>query len=311
MAKKIKISVRSFPEMDASVLEMLAGCGDRIVMKDGTVYRIAGDNVYSCEDSPEGKTLLSQIQPIKTNSSSADSEEEALKAALRGQADLPLLSGFGLKDRAKRCAILLHLSQHTEISFLRELIPLDGKDRIVMTDNGNAVILVNTDRKTENEIREFAAAAAETVENEAGINCFAGIGRITESIADISGSYSDAETAISIGIRYRIPGRVFSFSELTLERLTDAIPDEEASELKKEIIPDRCEKLFTEDILETIRAFFLNDLNLSTTARQLYIHRNTLIYRMEKIRKVTGLDLRKFEDAVIFRILMSISDKQG
>ena len=69
--------------------------------------------------------------------------------------------------------------------------------------------------------------------------------------------------------------------------------------------------VLTEETLETIRVFFRNDLNLSTTARQLFIHRNTLIYRMEKIRKATGLDLRKFEDAAVFRILMSIPDKQA
>ena len=66
----------------------------------------------------------------------------------------------------------------------------------------------------------------------------------------------------------------------------------------------------TNEILETIRVFFLNDLNLSTTARQLFIHRNTLLYRMEKIRKITGLDLRKFEDAAVFRFVMSLTDKK-
>ena len=62
-------------------------------------------------------------------------------------------------------------------------------------------------------------------------------------------------------------------------------------------------------MLETIRVYFQNDLNLSTTARELFIHRNTLIYRMDKVRKATGLDLRKFEDAAVFRLIMNFTER--
>ena len=88
------------------------------------------------------------------------------------------------------------------------------------------------------------------------------------------------------------------------------IPAEKAEKIKKDIITDKSEKVLNEETIETVRAFFRNDLNLSTTARQLYIHRNTLIYRLEKIRKATGLDLKRFEDAAVFRMLMSIQERQ-
>ena len=94
-----------------------------------------------------------------------------------------------------------------------------------------------------------------------------------------------------------------------IERLSDLIPAGEAEKFRKEMISPRAEKVLTEEIMETIHVFFMNDLNLSTTARQLFIHRNTLLYRMEKVRKATGLDLRKFEDAVVFRMIMDTVKK--
>ena len=105
-------------------------------------------------------------------------------------------------------------------------------------------------------------------------------------------------------MRHRIPGTVYDFGAQTLERLADLIPSGKAEAFRQRIIPPEAEKVMTEETIETIRAFFRNDLNLSTTARELFIHRNTLLYRMEKVRKATGLDLRKFEDAAVFRILM-------
>ena len=90
------------------------------------------------------------------------------------------------------------------------------------------------------------------------------------------------------------------------KRMTDLIPPESAKRFREEVIPPGAEKVLTDELIETIRVFFGNDLNLSTTARQLFIHRNTLLYRMDKIRKATGLDLRRFEDAAVFRIMMDI-----
>ena len=310
MSKSIRVSVSSFSETDPAITDQLTYGHDDMILKDGIWYVRAGNTVYSAESTPEGNELLKIIRQKGFLPDVPDAEEKALNNALTGHADVQILQSFGIKDHVERCVILFRFSQYADGALLRELIPLDSRDRIVITENGDAALLMHTDNRTEDEILEFAAAAAETVESEAGITCFAGIGRPDDSLERIATGFLEAEAALNTGLKHRIPGRAFAFSRITLERLADSIPLEKASALKKEIVPECYEKLMTEEMLETIRTFFRNDLNLSTTARKLFIHRNTLIYRMEKIRKVTGLDLRKFDDAVVFRMLMSFSDRQ-
>ena len=175
-------------------------------------------------------------------------------------------------------------------------------------ENGDTVLVLSMKKRTPEEVFEFASAATETMESEAGISCHAGIGKTAETINRLSSAYREAEAAIEIGKRHKLPGHVFDYERLTLERLADLIPEETARRFRKEILTEEASTVLNGEMLETIRVFLRNDLNLSTTAREMFVHRNTLLYRMEKIRKATGLDLRKFEDAVVFRILMSLGE---
>lgn len=311
MAKEIRVTVRSFPETAPEIRELLQGSAEIINAEDGFSYLCSDGMVYSCRTSPEGTELLAAIAPAGTTEITFNNEENTLCDVIQGKVDATQLRSFGFREGTKRCVILFRLSQPTDAGTLRGLIPLEESDRIVVLENGDAVLLINMNGRTPEEVIEFAYAAAETLGSEAGLTCFAGIGRPAYTLQDIAAGFRDAEEALATGLRHRIPGNVFVYGRHTLERFADMIPEEKAEKLKKEIIPDEAEKVLTEETLETIRVFFRNDLNLSTSARQLFIHRNTLIYRMEKIRKATGLDLRKFEDAAVFRILMSIPDKQA
>ena len=194
---------------------------------------------------------------------------------------------------------------------LQNNIPLESSDRLISMDNGDVALILHMNERSENEPFEYAEAVTETMESEAGIACYAGVGRPSDSLDTLSVSYEEARNALETGLQHHQPGRVFSYSKQALERLTDLIPGDRASVfLQKELSPE-AQKVLTDEMLETIRVFFQNDLNLSTTARHLFIHRNTLLYRMDKIRKATGLDLRRFEDAVVFRFLMSFSDRNS
>ena len=105
-----------------------------------------------------------------------------------------------------------------------------------------------------------------------------------------------------------MPDPVYLYREQVLERLLSEIPEETRTRFRKSLICGNVRKTLNEETLNTAEAFFKSDLNLSDTARQLFIHRNTLLYRLEKIRKETGLDLRKFNDAVAFKILILLPD---
>ncbi len=309
MARKVELLVRSFSETDSSVRNILTNGGNGTARLNGMLYFLAGGQVYSCIDTPEGRNLLETAaawnkpdQPIRT-------EEQILQDVLTGASDASVLYGIGFTSRVPRCVVLFR-SLHPGKALSRETIPVETADRIVIMGNGDLAVIMQTERRSAEDVYEFTSAAVGTMEIEAGIACSAGIGRISEKCETLADSYRDAREALETGLRHKLPGNVFTYEKQILERLADMIPAESAKEFRRKILPPESDKLLTPEILETIQVFFQNDLNLSTTARQMYIHRNTLLYRMEKIRKEIGLDLRKFEDAVVFRMMMSLVDKQ-
>ena len=128
--------------------------------------------------------------------------------------------------------------------------------------------------------------------------------------SELKDSFDKAETAISLGKRFLAGESVYAYGHLAAERLLNAVSPGERARLRKELFTPETRKMLTREMMETIDAFFRNDLNLSTTAREMFIHRNTLIYRLDKIRKVTGYDLRHFRDAVAFRLLSRLPENE-
>ena len=311
MEQKIQLVVRPASEINQDPQIPAELLQDEITQRDGFLYFRAGDTVFSCADTPEGKALLEAAARGMRTGAKPDTEEQVWKDLLSGEADPSKLRKYAIQDHVPRCVILFRPVSESRDRFRYEMIPIEETDRIAGLDNGEAALILNMKKRSPEETFEYAAAVAETMESEAGVSCFAGIGRPAESLSDLSESFRDARNAVEIGIRYKIPGQVFAWNRQILERLTDLIPAGSAEAFRKEMIPPQAEKVLNDETLETVRVFFQNDLNLSTTARQLFIHRNTLLYRMEKVRKATGLDLRKFEDAVVFRILMNISTDEG
>ena len=307
--QSFRIEIQPFSETDPKIREQI-GNGDHWMVRDnGKAYLRIGETVYSCEDYPEAIKLLEAFSLGCRADYRIDSEERAWQALLKGSANpLQVAQKYGIQNRGARSVILFRPMQTCSSSDLRESIPLEDLDRIIPLENGDTVLVLSMKKRTPEEVYEFASAATETMESEAGISCYAGIGKTAETINRLAFAYREAEAAIEIGKRHKLPGHVFDYERQTLERLADLIPEEEARRFRKEILTEDASAVLNGEMLETIRVFLRNDLNLSTTAREMFVHRNTLLYRMEKIRKATGLDLRKFEDAVVFRILMSLGE---
>ena len=307
MAKQLQLTIEPFSEVNAQIRKMLGNEDRNPVRKDGKVFFRIGEAVYSCPDTSEASAFLAGILCGNIKERIPDGEEETWRAVLKRTAGCSSLLRYGIREKTPRCVVLLHPLQYTDCFALQENIPIEETDRIVRMENGDAALILNMSSRSPEEVDEYAAALTETMESEAGISSCAGIGKTAETLDGVSRSYEEAKAAMATGIRHRIPGRVYAYDRLTLERMADLIPESSVAEFRQAILPPQAEKLLTAEMLETIRVFFQNDLNLSTTARQLYIHRNTLIYRMDKIRKATGLDLRIFEDAAVFRLMLCFS----
>ena len=308
MDKKIQITVRPCSESDPDIIRLLKENKEGFVRREGFLYFCKDNLVFSCRDSSETVNFLELLRgkgdlPDNRNS------DDIWNSILYGKAAESDMKKYGIQNNVPRCVILFRPVQGNGQKIPGEIIPLDASDILVNLQSGETALILNMKSRSPEEAFEYAAAVAETMENEGGLSCLAGIGRTADRTDRITESFSDARSAIDTGIRHNVHGRIFSWDRLMIERLSDLIPAGEAEKFRKEMISPRAEKVLTEEIMETIHVFFMNDLNLSTTARQLFIHRNTLLYRMEKVRKATGLDLRKFEDAVVFRMIMDTVKK--
>ena len=299
----VRIGLVKPDEVPAEIRARLTADGET-VRAGGLIYLSAGSRILCCEDSEEGEAVIRAMAPER-DSNPADDPWRALLTGGAKTGTVP--------DGIPRCVIVLRAAPGQEKlpdrAAFADLIPAEPGDAITGI-NGAFVLIKQADRQAEDEITEFTAAVIDTAETEAGIRLQAGIGRITRNAAELKASFAEAEAAIDTGRRF-LPGEtVYAYSRLAAERLMAAVPAEVRAQLRKELFTPETRKLLNSEMMETIEAFFRNDLNLSTTAREMYIHRNTLIYRLDKIRKATGFDLRRFQDAAAFRLLSRLPEDE-
>ena len=136
----------------------------------------------------------------------------------------------------------------------------------------------------------------------------AAYGTIVEELKDVSRSYKEADMALEVGRVFYVEKKILAYNELGIGRLIHQLPASLCEMFLNEVFEDGKADIFEEEELTTVYTFFDNNLNISETARRLYVHRNTLVYRLEKIQKKTGLDVRVFDDALTFKIAMMVAD---
>jgi carbohydrate diacid regulator len=161
--------------------------------------------------------------------------------------------------------------------------------------------------ETENEYRssvDYAEFLTQSLKEELGITVSVGVGSTVRELKDIADSYARGENALRYADVFDIKGNVHSYREFLLIKMLEDIPEGKLNQYLAEITDEHCAEVFEdEEMLTTAEAFLQSSLNVSETSRNLYMHRNTLLYRLDKIEKATGLNIRLFSDAVSFRVL--------
>lgn len=187
------------------------------------------------------------------------------------------------------------------IQLLQNMFP--EQDFIINIDNKNIVIIKSLPAEdSEDFINETALSIVDTISSELLLTVYVGIGTPVKSINDIAHSYSEARLAIEIGRVFEADKYILSYGELGIGRLIYQLPSKLCELFLNEIFQKEGLEALDEETMQTIDKFFENNLNVSETSRQLFVHRNTLVYRLDKIERLTGLDLRKFDDAVVFKV---------
>lgn len=183
------------------------------------------------------------------------------------------------------------------------------KDVVTSVDEAH-IILIKTLEKTDEyeDVNEFAKALVDTLSAEVMVQVKVAYGSIIGELKDVSRCYKEASMALDVGRIFYAHKNVLAYNELGIGRLIHQLPLSLCEMFLQEVFRGNALNHFDKETLATVNAFFENDLNISETARKMYLHRNTLGYRLDKIQKTTGLDVKKFEDALTFKIALMVSD---
>lgn len=239
----------------------------------------------------------------------------ALRGDLMGSELEALSHEHQLPQEMERTVMVFHIVQtENECAYdlLRDITPVQDKDVLLNMDRHTVVLIKEmTDVETIDELNQFAQALQETLMGETAHQMTVGIGKPRHTIDELRESYNEARRAIEVGRIFKPEESVYIYSRLILERFLMELPQDISAYYHGLLFNRKNQRLFNDEMLYTIEMFFKKDLNLSDTARQLYIHRNTLVYRLDKVQRQTGLDLRSFEDAITFKILMELKKVSG
>lgn len=191
---------------------------------------------------------------------------------------------------------------------LKGMFSVQGGDYITAVDE-SSVILIKSFEPGESEpqnLMDVADTIVAMMNAEAMLNVRVSYGTVVQELKDVSKSYKEAKMAMDVGKIFYQEKSVVAYSALGIGRLIYQLPVNLCKIFIEEVFGDNVPLELDEEALTTINKFFENNLNVSETSRQLFVHRNTLVYRIEKIQKGTGLDLRSFDDALTFKIALMV-----
>ena len=273
------------------------------------VINSAGEDVYTL-----GKLVVFQIQSLLTAYKERFNKDNFIKNLLLD--NLLLVDIYNrakklhIETEVRRCVFIVETKNDRDnnaFETVRNIFSAKTRDFITAVDEKN-IILVKEVKNGEgyDELTKTAQVIVDMLNTEAMTKVHVAFGTIVNEIKEVSRSYKEAKMAMDVGKIFFGEKEVIAYSSLGIGRLIYQLPIPLCKMFIREIFDSKSPDDFDEETLTTINKFFENSLNVSETSRQLYIHRNTLVYRLDKLQKSTGLDLRVFEDAITFKIALMV-----
>jgi len=209
-----------------------------------------------------------------------------------------------------RVALVIRVMTKNDISvydIIQNLFPEKHKDFVINISESDIVLIKETKAETsQKDLDNLAKSIADTLSSEFYTHTYVGIGTKVNDIKDLPRSFKEAQIALEVGKVFDTEKNIVNYDQLGIARLIYQLPTTLCQTYLSEVFKRGAIESLDQETLFTIQRFFENNLNVSETSRKLFVHRNTLVYRLEKIRKLTGLDLREFDHAIVFKIALMV-----
>ena len=217
-----------------------------------------------------------------------------------------------LRFNAEETRVVFLIKFHSKsdvLSFdmVQNIFPDKNKDYVISTGEQDIVLVKEVKPNTDiRDIEKMAKSIADTLNSEFYTKVSIVIGTVVDNLKDLARSYKEAQVALEVGKVFDTEKNIISYENLGIGRLIYQLPTTLCEMFLQEVFKNGSLDALDRETLMTIQCFFENNLNVSETSRKLFVHRNTLVYRLEKIRKLTGLDLREFDHAITFKVALMV-----
>jgi carbohydrate diacid regulator len=202
----------------------------------------------------------------------------------------------------------LEKSDISAVEVIQNLYPDRDRDFIVSVSETDIVLVKEVPADIEFEqLHKIAMHIENTISTELFIRTVIGIGSVAKHLRLLAEKYKEAQVAIEVGKVFDTEKTIISYENLGIGRIIYQLPTTLCEMFLSEVFKKNPIDSLDHETLYTIRKFFENNLNVSETSRKLFVHRNTLVYRLEKIKKLTGLDLREFDHAIVFKVALMVN----
>ncbi|MBR2954188.1 MAG: helix-turn-helix domain-containing protein [Clostridia bacterium] len=209
-----------------------------------------------------------------------------------------------------RVVLLIRIAEKNDVSVfdvIQDLFPDKSKDFVININETDIALVKEVKNNIETkDLEKLARSVADSLGTEYYTHVLVGIGTAIDNIKDLARSYREAQVSLEVGKVFDTEKTIVSYDNLGIARLIYQLPTTLCDMFLREIFKRGSIESLDHETLFTIQKFFENNLNVSETSRKLFVHRNTLVYRLEKIKKLTGLDLREFDDAIVFKVALMV-----
>jgi len=299
--------------------------GDGVLTLDGRTFKRLGTNMSQfdyamfVDGADETARCISMIASVAFNEARINYEEKHNKATFVKNIISDNILPGDVYVRAKelhfitdipRAVFLIRQQERTDVAAIeavQALYPDKNRDFVVSISETDLVLIKEIQSTYNTDILyEIAENVQGALVKELGLKTVIGIGSPAKHLRELADRYKEAQTAIEVGKVFNTEQGIINYENLGIGRIIYQLPTTLCEMFLSEVFKKSPIESLDQETLYTINKFFENNLNVSETSRKLFVHRNTLVYRLEKIKKLTGLDLREFDHAIVFKVALMV-----